>query len=62
MHGETVKLKVLLCSTDTSLYIYICVKHFGIANIKLNPYGKLVVKGTAATVSVYQIPFLMSIN
>jgi len=26
--------KVLLCSTDTSLYIYICVKHFGTANIK----------------------------
>jgi len=26
--------KVLLCLTDTSLYIYICVKHFGIVNIK----------------------------
>jgi len=26
--------KVLLCLTDTSLYIYICVKHFGMANIK----------------------------
>jgi len=21
--------------TDTSLYIYVCVKHFGMANIKL---------------------------
>jgi len=27
--------KVLLCLTDTSLYIYICVKHFGMANTKL---------------------------
>jgi len=27
-------IKVLLCLTDTSLYIYICVKHFGMANIK----------------------------
>jgi len=26
--------KVLLCLTDTSLYIYICVKHVGMANIK----------------------------
>jgi len=28
--------KVLFCLTDTSLYIYtcICVKHFGMANIK----------------------------
>jgi len=26
--------KVVLCLTDTSLYIYICVKHFGMANIK----------------------------
>jgi len=26
--------KVLLCLTDTSLYIYICVKHFMMANIK----------------------------
>ena len=25
---------VLLCLTDTSLYIYICVKHLGMANIK----------------------------
>jgi len=24
----------LLCLTDTSLYIYICVKHFGVAKIK----------------------------
>ena len=23
-----------MCLTDTSLYIYICVKHFGMANIK----------------------------
>ena len=28
---------VLLCLTDTSLYIYICVKHFGVANIKKIP-------------------------
>jgi len=27
--------------TDTSLYIYICVKHFGMANIK-NEVGKTV--------------------
>jgi len=27
--------KVLLCLTNTSLYIYICVKHFGMANIKV---------------------------
>ena len=27
-------IKVLLCLTDTLLYIYICVKHFGMANIK----------------------------
>ena len=26
--------KVLLCLADTSLYIYMCVKHFGMANIK----------------------------
>jgi len=26
--------KVVLCLTDTSLYIYIRVKHFGMANIK----------------------------
>ena len=26
--------KILWCLTDTSLYIYICVKHFGMANIK----------------------------
>jgi len=26
----------VLCLTDTSLYIYICVKHFGMANIKKN--------------------------
>ena len=25
--------KVLLCLIDTSLYIYICVKHFGMANL-----------------------------
>ena len=25
---------VVLCLTDTSLYIYICVKHFGMANVK----------------------------
>ena len=25
----------MLCLTDTSLYIYICVKHFGMAKIKL---------------------------
>jgi len=24
--------------TDTSLYIYICVKHFGMANIKVGIY------------------------
>ena len=24
----------MLCLTDTSLYIYICVKHFRMANIK----------------------------
>jgi hypothetical protein len=30
--------KVLLCLADTSLYIYeyICVKHFGMADIKKN--------------------------
>jgi len=28
---------VLLYLTDTSLYIYICVKHFGMANIKQIP-------------------------
>ena len=28
---------VLLCLTDTSLYIYICVKHFGMANINSSP-------------------------
>jgi len=28
--------KVLPCLTDTSLYIYICFKHFGMANIKQN--------------------------
>jgi len=27
--------KVLLCLTDTSLYIYICVKHFGMVSINL---------------------------
>ena len=27
-------IKVLLCLTDTLLYIYICVKHFGMANIE----------------------------
>ena len=27
--------------TDTSLYIYICVKHFGMANIKLSSTAKL---------------------
>ena len=27
-------MKVLFCLTDTSFYIYICVKHFGMANIK----------------------------
>jgi len=27
--------KVSLCLTDTSLYIYICVTHFGIANTKM---------------------------
>ena len=27
-------VKVLLCFTDTALYIYVCVKHFGVANIK----------------------------
>jgi len=26
--------KVSFCLTDTSLYIYICVTHFGMANIK----------------------------
>jgi len=26
--------KVLLCLTDTSLYIYICVKHFGMVYIQ----------------------------
>jgi len=26
--------KVLLCLTDTSLYVYICVKQFGMAEIK----------------------------
>jgi len=26
--------KVFLCLTDTSLCIYICVKHFGMADIK----------------------------
>ena len=25
----------MLCLTDTSLYIYTCVKHFGMANVKL---------------------------
>ena len=25
----------MLCLTDTSLYIYVCVKHFGLANIKI---------------------------
>ena len=29
-------IKFFLCLTDTSLYIYICVKHFGMANIKLS--------------------------
>jgi len=28
------KMHVSLCLTDTSLDIYICVKHFGMANIK----------------------------
>jgi len=27
----------LLCLADTSLYIYICVKHFGMANISILP-------------------------
>ena len=31
-------IKVLLCLTDTSLYIYTCVKHFGMANIKKKKY------------------------
>jgi len=29
-----IRNKVLLCLTDTSLYIYTCVKQFGMANIK----------------------------
>jgi len=37
MHGATIRFKVLLCLTDTSLYIYICVKQFGMANIKPKP-------------------------
>ena len=32
--SKTSKNKVLLYLTDTSLYIYVCVKHFGMANIK----------------------------
>ena len=28
-------INVLLCLTDTSLFIYICVKHFGLVNIKI---------------------------
>ena len=27
-----------MCLTDTSLYIYICVKHFGMANIKFTTF------------------------
>jgi len=30
----------LFCLTDTSLYIYICVKHFGMANIKIYILGE----------------------
>jgi len=26
--------RVLLCLSDTLLYIYICLKHFGVANFK----------------------------
>jgi len=26
--------KFMLCLADTSLYIYVCVKHFGMTNIK----------------------------
>jgi len=32
---------MLLCLTDTSLYIYRSVKHFGVANIKLKLKTKL---------------------
>jgi len=33
--------KVLLCLTDTLWYIYICVKNFGMANIKKKESGIL---------------------
>ena len=41
--------KGLLCLTDTSLYIYICVKHFGMANIKIKLTYLLLNYLTAAT-------------
>jgi hypothetical protein len=35
-HGESLKSRqVLLCLTDTSLYIYMCVKHFGWLTLKI---------------------------
>jgi len=34
--------KVLLCLTDTSLYIYIRVKHFGMANIQIGNWSFVV--------------------
>jgi len=38
--------------TDTSLYIYICVKHFGVANIKFAPSTYL----TASALHVAWLP------
>ena len=34
----------MLCLTDTSLYIYICVKHFRMANIKKKKDAKYFTK------------------